>query len=282
MVFVLQSKRIGCRSTALLTLAVFPSFSDIQLTHFCINSVSCCRILGAPRDSCTSEEWNGELFVRYAILFWSALVFNFPPKLCFLFNLHHPYDYDYNYLLGCDFSLIPVMLRSSVPIHLACAFSSGWRNGMHVFISASCCLLCLVSCNQNPPTLYTLFFGASLVRKKLPLFPPKFSYCHWRIMVTGCCQRGTTCGTSCEKRIEGGLQVWSKSCSEGCCCCWSIFGSSNVSMYDVIILQSSVHCTGVPWYLVLFTYADLLGNLPHIHWCIWNLLSPAVLKLSSL
>ena len=94
MVFVLQSKRIGCRSTALLTLAVFPSFSDIQLTHFCINSVSCCRILGAPRDSCTSEEWNGELFVRYAILFWSALVFNFPPKLCFLFNLHHPYDYD--------------------------------------------------------------------------------------------------------------------------------------------------------------------------------------------
>ena len=122
MAFVLQSRRIGCRWTTLLTLAVFPSFSNIQLTRFCINFVSCCRIVGASRDNCTSKEWNGELFVRYAILFWSALVFNFPPKLCFLFNLHHPYDYDYKYLLGCDFSLIPVLLRSRIPIHLACTF----------------------------------------------------------------------------------------------------------------------------------------------------------------
>ncbi|XP_027121587.2 uncharacterized protein [Coffea arabica] len=30
---------------------------------------------------------------------------------------------------------------------------------MDVFISASCCLLCLVNCKKKPPSLYALFFG---------------------------------------------------------------------------------------------------------------------------
>ena len=115
--------------------------------------------------------------LRYAILFASALVFNFPLKLCFLFNPHHPYDYDEKYLLRCDFSLIPVMIRNRFPIHLACTFSSdlqNQKNGMDVFISPSCWLLCLMNCKKKPPSLYTLFFGVSLVRKKLPLFFAKF------------------------------------------------------------------------------------------------------------